>query len=271
MSWLDKFVSAFAAEQDPYLYRDQKDVYRDTQQGTTGINQEKANPTSGQGSSDSNDTHKETGRNEDTDENFSVEVKKYSLKPKNPKDDIEKKWLTQETIVTFTSLSDESRSICSDLSDLCNGRFSYMSNLPSSEIAKGLASHHKEIFGHIEASLASYSSAIDATHALRLATDVSFNNMIHRSDYERIRNKVETSQLKEFDNLIVSAGITTSPVKPLDDYYVNYIKDFMEYKTENIAGLRKRVRVILGSIGQEKKNQLLEKFNEDPILSNLFK
>jgi hypothetical protein len=267
MDWLDKFISSFAAE--TYQYRDQKDVYRDTQQGTTGVNQEKVNPSSKQDDGQMQKIEREDGVDETTGEEFTVEVHKYSLKPKDPKDKQERDWVAQEAMVTITSLDDEARSIHSNLSDLCNGRYANLIELSSSDIAKKLVTCHKEIFGHIEASMANYSNVINADSAMRLVQAATSLGAINFNDYNSIRNKVESGQVENFDRLITKANIQFSGRTSNTDYYMDYIRDLKEYKTANMQELKPRIANILGAMRPELRNELIKKLSQDSILSKL--
>lgn len=271
MEWLDKFISSFAAENEPYQYRDQKDVYRDTQQGTTGINQEKASPTSQKGGGEFEDKHREDGVDLETGEEFKVEVHKYSLKPRDMKDKQEKDWVSQEAIITITSLDDDTRSIRSSLNDLCNGRYASYISLSSEEIAKKLMESQREIFGHIEASMASYSSAINAEDGVRLARAASTENSISSRDYAVIKNKIEHGQVDDFEEKISKAGIKISQAEANVDYYLAYIRDFKEYKTGNEEALFNRVSSMLSEMKPEVKARLINKLRQDEILSKFIK
>jgi len=283
MDWINNFINSFGANES-YFYRDQADVYKDIQNG-------ESQPTSadgdynGGGAGKMEERHNQTGRNEETGEKYKVEVKNFDLSQKNKKDKKEKEWMDRETMVTFTSLDDESKYVQSSIDTLCGGRYKALKGLSAKKIAAILIGEHKNIFGYAEASIANYSSAIDAVQALRLAKTASTNNVINHADYEKIQSKLSGTFLKEFDRLLADTSIKVAYPMPAPiqkvadekeekgpsfvDYTFDYIKDFKEYKIADTEGLRKRAVSVLSHLEGEDRTNLINRFKTDRVLKNI--
>jgi len=280
MEWINNFISALGAG-DSYFYRDQADVYKDIQNGKSQPSSEDGEYNGG-GSGHMEERHSQTGKDVETGEEFEVEVKNFDLDAKNKEDKKEKEWLDRETMVTFTSLNDSSKSVQSSIDTLCGGRYKFLKGMPAKTIAIALVGEHKNVFGYTEASMASYSTAIDAAQALRLAKTASSNNVINHADYEKIQSKLSGSFSVEFDRLLSETNIKVAYPMPQKiqeeikiagpshaDYTLSFIKEFKEYRVADLNGLKIRTLNVLSTLNDQDKLELTEKIRKDSILKNI--
>jgi hypothetical protein len=261
------FIEAFG-QQDPngqYLPRDPRDIVRDYERNNRN---EMANESQNQ-SGDEVEQDTQYGFSKQTGERFEVDVK--TIKEKVPKDPQEKEWVKREMMVTFTSLDDHSKMICSTLSGLCGGRYSDLSYLSVGEVAEHLTKEYDQIFTHADTSLAKYAEVIDSKQAFRVVRSISENNIISHGDYEKLKLKLTPHFESEFDNLLAEAKIKVAyPIQQSDpsDFYINYVQDLKEYRLKDMPSLRPRIASMLSAMEDNEKERILAKFKQDEFLKN---
>lgn len=281
--WLNQFIMSFGSGEDGQnknMYRDQRDVVRDFNTNNPGWsgpgNTNDQNTGSQTSRGDSEEESTEVGKSEETGETYEVKVKTLTKKLNDAK---EKEWKERELTVTFTSLDEKDKVIHSNIDYLCGGRYATLKNLPVRELAQYFAKEYDKVFKYADASIANYSEVIDPRQAFRLAKSVSENKIISHVDYEKLCSKLDGKMLGDFDNLLAEArikvafpisGMKKESAKTENSYYMEYIKDFKEYKTANIHALRIRVSSIIRQLPEEEKRDLLNQFEKDDILKTIF-
>lgn len=260
------FIEAFGqqVQQPQYLPRDPRDIVRDYERNNRNqINE------SEHAQQDEIEQNTQYGHSEQTGERFEVDVK--TIKQKPPKDALEKEWMKREMMVTFTSLDDSNKVICSTLSSLCGGRYASLTYLPVVEVAEHLSKEYDKVVAYADASLARYSEIIDSKQAFRVARSIAENNIITHGDYEKLKSKLSSYFEKEFDNMLAEAKIKIAyPITQSKnfDFYINYVKDLKEYQLRNMPALRPRIASMLSAMEDSERAVVLEKFKEDEFLKN---
>ena len=276
--WLSQFILSFGAEGDSssYTYRDQKDVVRDFKQNNPGWSNPEQNSNIRNNEMEEEST--EIGKDEETGEAYEVKVKSLNKKINKDKED---EWRQRELTITFTSLDEKDKVIHSHIDYLCGGRYAGLKNLSTSELAHYFSKECGKVFKYADASIANYSEIIDPRQALRLAKSISERQIISHVDYEKLCSKLNKKMIGQFDNLLAEAKIKIAyPIigmkkeavieEPKENYYLNYIKDFKEYKTANIHALRIRVSSILNQMSEQDKKDLMNEIGQDPVLKTIF-
>jgi hypothetical protein len=293
MSWINNFIAAFAQQENNYLMRDQRDIVKEF----GNMSQQNQNQLNSQKDSQDNDAFRLESQDATTGEEFSVDIKSEKNKPKSKK---ELEWINREKTVTFTSLTNKNKFITSDLKSLCGGKYAELTGKPLQEIAETLASNYNDIFNYVDASIAQYSEKITPDQAFRVAKSVTSDNKISYFDYEKITAKLNDELSMRFNDMLKGAGIKifypmiaferenleAANKKQLAEkdnmerqsslerknkeinYYVNYIKDFKEYKLGNKNGLEVRMASVINLLNKDIKESVLAEFKKDPIFKN---
>jgi hypothetical protein len=273
--WLSQFIVSFGSDDSSsYHYQDQREVFKNynNEKGNTPANQERTN----QNDATNQENAEESGINEDGEE---IEVKVKSLSKKLNKDK-EDEWMDREMTVTFTSLDNKDKIIHSNIEYLCGGRYANLKHLSAGEVAKFFIKEYDKVFKYADASIANYSDMIDARQALRLAKSVSEKSIISHVDYDKLCSKLNNKNLiKEFDSLLGEVkirvaypivGMKKESSTPVENYYINYIRDFKEYKTRDMVALKARVASFANQLSKEDVDGLLKEVVKDEVLKNIF-
>lgn len=258
-NWLNDFITAGAGEMmnQQQFVQQMKDQQSINQQNSFNTNM--VNDTDGKANA--------IGVNDQSGESFEVVVE-------------QKKGLKDKGLQVEFSSAKGGKYVCAALEDFCDGRYSYMSNLPlrnvPQHIANEIAKDCVYVANFITASIAGDSDSITLSTALDITSKIQHNSSINELDYKKIVSKLNMNDQEIYDTYLSHSKISIA--KPISDinYYINYIKNFKEYQVaaENmdknaINSLRTRIssvekfRVI--------SSELLVEFVKDPILRTIDK
>ncbi len=201
------------------------------------------------------------GINDQTGEVFEVVVK-----------DIDKKKKDKGLQIEFVGGRHGERYICSSIEDFCNGRYTHLVSQPLQVVAEEIAKDNSFINNFIDISIAGNSESINIETALDITNKITKESYISDSDYKKICAKLNYEDLNSYNVYLKSANIKIAATQSQIKYYVDYIKNFKEYKLSSqdpkkIESLKSRI----ASVEKFKKiaKELSEEFKKDPILQNI--
>ncbi len=289
MDWINNFLDAFAQtgeSANPFV-RDQKSLVQEYN-NTTNMNLQSTKEQQEQQS------YHLDGKDSQTGEDFSLDIKTDKLKPRNKR---EEEWVKREMTVTFTSLDNKDKFISSSISDLCGGRYAHLIDQPLPVVAAALVTDFNTILNYADSSVASYSDRINVEQAYRIARSVSENSKLSFFDYEKISSKLSKEHQSKFDDMLKSSNVMiTYPLNTLLEeietkkveeqvrvasetkearekainYHVSFIRDFQEYKLKNIPVLQKRVAAILSVVDEGIRNDVIAELKRDAVTQAIF-
>lgn len=200
------------------------------------------------------------GMNDQTGDVFEVAVK--TDKKKNDKG----------CQIEFSSGKYKDKYLCSSIEDFCNGRYAHLKTQSLQIIAEEIAKDYNYIMNFVETSIASNSDSISIETALEVTNKIVNESRIADADYKKICSKLNYDDLNIYNSYIKNANIKVlAPVSQIE-YYIDYIKNFKEYKIasqdlKQIYNLKNRIASI------EKfriiANELSEEFKKDSVLRNI--
>ena len=174
--------------------------------------------------------------------------------------------------VEFASGLYKEKYLCSSIEDFCNGRYAHLKNQSIQLIAEEIAKDHTYVLNFVETSIASNSDSISIETALDVTNKIVSESRMADSDYKKICSKLNYDDFKIYNSYLKSANINVmAPVSQVE-YYIDYIKNFKEYKMASqdprlIDNLKNRIASI------EKfrmiANELSEEFKKDSVLRNI--
>lgn len=289
MEWISQFIEAFGQTGDSsnYFVRDQRSLVQDYV-NTNGKN------TQTQQDENNEQSYHLDGKDPQTGEDFSLDIKTDKLKPKDKR---EEEWVKREMTVTFTSLNNKNKFISSSIDSLCGGRYSHLINEPLPAVAAALVTDFNTILNYADSSVASYSDRITPQQAFRIARSISDNKKLSFFDYEKISSKLSEEHQDQFNDMLKSSSINISyPLNTLEkeiadkkaviesermenirlareksiNYYVSFVKDFKEYKLKNIPVLQKRVASILSVVDEDIRKDVIVELKKDSVTREIF-
>jgi hypothetical protein len=182
---------------------------------------------------------------------------------------VEKNNKNKENVQVQFSSTNKDLFIESDLDNFCNGRYASLKDENCEKIAEILDKDNNYIFGFIEATIASLKDNICIKQAESLINKVNDENFVLDSDYNKIISKLDNNDKKELNSYVSKNDIIliSSSKKKEIEYKLDYIKNFKEYKTADINGLKNRI----ASVDMIKNDikYLKNKFKKDSILKNI--
>lgn len=252
--WLNNFVNASFGQYDVMNPKDFVQKMNDESENLQNQNLFKLDP------HDPIEKSNVEGMNDQTGDRFEVVVKMQ----KN-KDD-------KGMQIEFASGEFKDNYICSSIDDFCNGRYAHLKTQPLQFVAEEIAKDVNYITNFIETSIASNSDSISIETALDVTQKISKNSCLADSDYKKICSKLNEEDVNIYNTYLKNANIRIlAPISHVQ-YYIDYIKNFREYKlasanTEVISILQARI----ASIEKFKSmtNELSEEFKKDSILRNI--
>ena len=258
--WVDDFLSAFGGQYDTLNQKDfveQQNQNKDRQNMNSMNEFTRTNP---------DDAAVENGINDQTGNKFEVVVKK----------DRDDKAIKNKSLqVQFSSGENKELYTCSSIDDFCNGKYANLKNEPLGKIAKAIAEDNKFVVSFIETSVAANIEQMEIEQAIKLANAVTKEKTILESDYYKLCSKLDSDNIKIFANFLGACGISVvsnrGNAKQDVSYYMNFIKDFKEYKvakqtknSRDINSLKDRIASI--KIFEKVQAELNEEFKKDEIL-----
>jgi hypothetical protein len=269
-SWINEFIESFASSEQVMSLRDPRDIVNDYQSGLNRSEQDKINQSNNNPENASPNAYKTNGQDSRSGDKYDIEVKREERKRTR-----EEKQMDRELTVTFTNLNNKDRMIHASIANLCGGRYASLNNESLDKVANILASEIDNILNYVDVSIANYSELIDPKYAIKLAKTVSTGNKISYFDYEKIASKLNAQGLDAFHESLDHNGIKVFyPISSLKiekeaKYCIDYIKDFKEYKTKDLSGLKVRVASVLEVTEGEVRAMVLESLKQDEILKNI--
>lgn len=259
-SWVDEFMSAFGSQYDTLIQKDfvQQQTQQKERENMDSMNQLMRNNTE--------DTAVENGINDQTGNKFEVVVKK---------DRDEKARKDRGLQVQFSSGENRELYICSSIDDFCNGKYSHLKEESLDKIVKTIAKDNNFVLSFLETSVAANIEQIEIEQAIKIANSITKDYSILESDYDKLCSKLDEDNIKIFSNYLGTCGISIianrNSIKKDVSYYIDFIKDFKEYKTaeknrsfENIKKLKNRIASI--KTFEKVKSELNQEFQKDNIL-----
>ncbi len=254
-NWLDEFVlQSFGS----YDVMNQQDFVQKVKEEQSLNQQNSINDVFRDESQKSN----AVGINDQTGDRFEVVVNKVN-KNKNDKG----------LQVEFSSGMYKDKYICSSIDDFCNGKYSHLKNLPIKSIAKEIARDNDYIFNYIETSIASNSESISVETAIDITNRIMKNSSLIESDHKKICSKLNCEDLNLYNTYLSNSNIRITKNSLELQYYIDYIKNFKEYKLasnnvkNSLSLLSKRI-ISIDKFSNIKK-ELIQEFKKDPILSRI--
>jgi uncharacterized protein YeeX (DUF496 family) len=221
------------------------------------------------------ETYTETDKNRPDSKNFEVVVNKKKKKDKNTTRNV-------GTTVLFASGKNKQNIVQADIDTFCGGRYAYLKDESAENIAKIISKDTDFISNYIEASSIKYLDDASVEEAINLINNLHIKDNMSVGDYNKISSRLNEDNVRAFDDYLIASSIRVSkPIRENVDYYLNYFKDFAEYKlasqgfnTEyNISQLKIRIAsmepAIVSSYGAEGLRTLKSNFKSDQILKNL--
>jgi len=287
MDWISEFITAFGqtgnGDSANYFVRDQKSLVQDY------VNTNGKNTQTTQNERDEQSYHLD-GKDPNTGEDFALDIKTDKLKPKSKQ---EEEWVRREMTVTFTSLKNKDKFISASIDNLCGGRYAHLIDQPLPVVAATLVVDFSDILNYADSSVASYADRITPQQAYRIARTVTNNKKISYFDYEKITSKLGSDHQEQFNDMLKAENIHIAyPINVLDkeladkkvavekervatakanrdksiNYYVNFVKDFQEYKLRNLPVLKARVASILSVVDEGIKNDVIAELKKDAVI-----
>ncbi len=174
--------------------------------------------------------------------------------------------------VEFASGRYKEKYISSSIDDFCNGRYAHLKTQSLQTIAEEIAKDHVYVTNFVETSIASNSDSITIETALDFTNKIIKNSRLADSDYRKICSKLNDEDLNVYNSYLSNANIKISASNAQIQYYVDYIKNFKEYKIasqdkDKLIHLQNRVSSIekFKTIAPE----LSEEFKKDSILRDI--
>jgi len=258
--WLDEFMSAFGGQNE---ILNQKDF---VQQQNQQQNRENMNSMNELMKNNTEDSAIENGVNDQTGNKYEIVVQR---------DRDEKARKDRGLQVQFSSGENKELYICSSINDFCNGKYSNLKNESLDKIAKIIAKDNQFVISFLENSIAANTEQMEIEQAIKIANSITKNDSILESDYDKICSKLDEDNIKIFSNYLGTCGISVvsnrNSIKQDVSYFIDFIKDFKEYKTakdnlniENINRLKYRIASI--KTFEKVKSELNQEFQKDNIL-----
>jgi len=219
------------------------------------------------------DTYTERNNDKSDAKNFEVVVNK-----KKKKDNVK----NVGTTVLFASGRNKQNIIEADIDSFCGGRYAYLSNDSAQRIAEIIAKDTDFISNYLEASVIRYSDDASVEEAINLVNSLNIQSNMSVSDYRKISSRLNEDNVRAFDDYLTASNIKISKsMQENINYYLNYFKDFSEYRLAsmgvdidyNISQLKKRIAsvelTITASYGTDGLRTLKKSFKNDEVLKNL--
>jgi hypothetical protein len=195
--WVESFIRAFGQDaSNSFEFRNQNDfvAQQNKVDDRDQINQINRDAEEMMEKDENLNMHAE---DESTGDEYVLELKRTETGPDR-----------KDVNVTFSCLNDRNKYVNSTLEGLCEGRYAGYAGKSLKTIAAVLCNEYEYIFNYVDASLAKYSDALDAERALavaQLAKDK--DGMISYVDYNKIRSKLSSDGLNEFNERLITANI----------------------------------------------------------------
>lgn len=159
--------------------------------------------------------------------------------------------------------------VCAAIEDFCDGRYAPLAEQPLQAIAETIAKDCVYISNFIETSIAGNSDSITIETALDVTSKITHQSSISELDYKKICAKLNDDDLEIYNTYLTHSKIRIAKPVSNIDYYIDYIKNFKEYKmaTEDKSSIES-LKTRIGSIEKFRaiRSELLEEFSKDPIL-----
>ncbi len=176
--------------------------------------------------------------------------------------------------IEFSSGKNKEKYICSSIEDFCNGKYVHLKNEPENIISSEIMKDKEYILKYLDASMASNFDTITIESAIDLTEKIQVNSSLLENDYKKIVSKLSDRESFIFEQYLKNKNIKVKASKDKLKYYVDFIKDFKEYKIAannpssiNIERLRNRVASI--DTLNNFKEDLLNEFSNDEILNKI--
>ncbi len=249
--WLDDFIMTSFGQ---YQVMNQRDFVQKIKDDQSSLNQ--------QNTLDNRKTVKDKanfeGMNDQTGEPFEVIVD--NMKEQQKKD--------KGLQIEFSSGKNKEKYICASIEEFCDGRYAHLKAQPSLvAIAEEIGKDNAYIINFIETSIASSSDFVTIESALNITDKIVHESSINEQDYNKITSKLNYEDLNIYNTYLAQAKIEVKKSVHNVDYYLDYIKNFKEYKIASIPELQKRI----SSIGKFKeiRAELEQEFKKDSILKDI--
>ena len=248
--WLNDFVTANFGEVIP-----QRDLVQNIKDQQSLQQQNEFN----QGFRNNEDKANAVGMNDQTGESFEVVV---NNQPKGKKD--------KGLQVEFSSAKN-GKYVCATIEDFCDGRYAALSEQPIKVIAEAIAKDCIYVSNFIETSIAGNSDTIAIETALDLTSKITHNASISELDYKKICSKLNNDDLDIYNIYLTHSKISIAKPVSNINYYVDFIRNFKEYKMvaeASDANALNLLKTRISSIEKFKsiRSELLVEFGKDPIL-----
>lgn len=249
--WLNDFILTSFGQ---YQVMNQRDFVQKIKDDQSSLNQ--------QNTLDNRKTVKDKanfeGMNDQTGEPFEVVVDNNKEQQKRDKG----------LQIEFSSGKNKEKYICSSIDDFCNGRYAHLKSQPSLiAIAEEIGRDNAYIINFIETSIASNSDSMTIESALNLTDKITNNSSISEQDYNKISSKLNYEDINIYNVYLAQAKIEIKKAVNDINYYMDYIKNFREYKIASIPELQQRISSI--EKFKEIRAELEQEFKKDSILKNI--
>lgn len=268
--WLDSFIESFGSENaKPSGYATQEEFVKSISDQTNSSN-------SSENGLPVDNSRPEISKNLNSKNNTEVIVQRKKDKTKDGYKDM-------GMTVQFASGKNKEKIISADIQHFCNGKYASLINESIDKVAKIISDDSEFINKYIEASAVKYSDDADLEEVINLINNLNIQEKISHQDYRKISSKLNNDNIKAFDKYLEASGIQVINNNDNEkiNYYVDYIKNFSEYKliksgidtSKNMKKLKLRIASIEPNIisvsGEKGLNKLKSIFKTDEILNQL--